>query len=408
MKKKIIYLITLILAVTLTVSCQKGPNLTMDDTWFLMDDSAILLLCEAPAEDKNYIMSVSNLKGNENELENVITELKKQGSDVKIQNAIGVAYLRSRQIDEAESVLLQALQNAMTEDERVCILTNLSETAEYKENDEEEYRYAVAADEACVTDPIKKLAVKSNLLKVQMKNAGYGAPYNAKVKHLLEEERRLLGSNRLIGIQNYKILALGCYYDDQLESGIKYMLKALELNRATYKNPSIEGDLYNTLSFIYFYQPNKEYDKEALKYANQYIDTLESWQTLDSYDLMNAYEWRGIIFLNMGDEDSALKDFQAVLNRTSKGQIMRGISYYNMGYIYMYQNHTEKAIDSFSKAYLILKKDSTEKDTINNIKQELMTFYDKDNKEKTGMSFEEWFSMQEMAAKRQLMKEGEK
>ena len=67
--------------------------------------------------------------------------------DAKTENALGVAYLRLRKFDDAERHLKAALDLSVTEEEKACALTNLSECCLYQDKRDEVDCYADEAYE---------------------------------------------------------------------------------------------------------------------------------------------------------------------------------------------------------------------------------------------------------------------
>ena len=78
-----------------------------DDTWYIVDNNWILMLCE------------------------VIEQLQGMKRESKSEDALGVAYLCLRKFDDAERHLKAALDLTVTEEEKACALTNLSECCLY-------------------------------------------------------------------------------------------------------------------------------------------------------------------------------------------------------------------------------------------------------------------------------------
>ncbi|MTK06699.1 MAG: hypothetical protein F8N38_06415 [Hungatella sp.] len=86
-------LFTCIIAIFLT-GCKKEVKLT-DDTWYIVDDYGILMLTKATNEETNKDLIIQ-LKGNGDTLRKAIDSLEKTNQDAKVNNNIGVGYLRLR------------------------------------------------------------------------------------------------------------------------------------------------------------------------------------------------------------------------------------------------------------------------------------------------------------------------
>ena len=113
---------------------------------------------------------VKQLKGNGDVLKSVIAQLQGMERDAKTENALGVAYLRLKKFDDAERHLKAALDLSITEEEKACALTNLSECCLYQDKLDEVDRYAEEAYEKDISDPVKRLILDSNMLKKRYLN----------------------------------------------------------------------------------------------------------------------------------------------------------------------------------------------------------------------------------------------
>ena len=98
------YLAFIFIISILLTGCHKKMVTLADDTWYIVDNNWILMLCEA-AEQENYKCIVKQLKGNGNVLKSVIAQLQEMEHDAKTENALGVAYLRLRKLMMQNAIL---------------------------------------------------------------------------------------------------------------------------------------------------------------------------------------------------------------------------------------------------------------------------------------------------------------
>ncbi len=164
MRKCFKYLAFIFIISILLTGCHKRTLTLADDTWYIVDNNWILMLCEE-AEQENYKYLVTQLKGNGDVLKSVIEQLQGLERDAKTENALGVAYLRLRKFGDAELHLKAALDLSVTEEEKACALTNLSECCLYQDKRDEVDRYAEEAYEKDISDPMKRLILDTNMLK---------------------------------------------------------------------------------------------------------------------------------------------------------------------------------------------------------------------------------------------------
>jgi len=177
-----------IISIMLT-GCHKKTVTLADDTWYIVDNNWILMLCEE-AEQENYKGLVSQLKGNGDVLKTVIEQFQGMERDAKTENALGVAYLRLRRFDDAERHLKAALDLSVTEEEKACALTNLSECCLYQDKIDEVDRYAEEAYEKDISDPVKRLILDSNMLKKRYLNSEISYKQVIKTaKKLIKQEK---------------------------------------------------------------------------------------------------------------------------------------------------------------------------------------------------------------------------
>lgn len=369
----------------LIIGCNKRTKNLVDDTWYIVDNNAILMLCD-DTEQENYIEIAKKLKGNGEVLKETIQLLTDLEPDAKTKNALGIAYLRLRLFNKAERCLKEALELAHTDDEKACILSNLSEIMIYKNEDEVAIQYAKEAFEKKVDDPVRKLALHSNLVSEELPENERYVHDIVKVKGLLKEERKLLGSNQFIGIFNYKTLARACYLDNNMKKCEYYINKALKINSKMYQYRFIDTGLNQSLALAF-----SSYDlNKALEYSNKSIEIMEEWQSNDHYDLLNAYAARGNIYLNLNYRNAykAAEDYQLVIDRCTLYEDIPVIAYYNLANAYRYMSEQEKEIESYAKAYYLGNQAGWKK-LNQDIESALRELYKQDeNKE---IDFDSWF-----------------
>ncbi|RFZ76338.1 hypothetical protein DS742_24210, partial [Lacrimispora amygdalina] len=207
---KIVFLILMIFLVGCNKKIEKSP---VDDTYYIMDDYGILILCEE-TEQESYKKVIAQLKGNTDNIESAVSELKQMNQSVNIKNALGIAYLRLRQFDISLDYFNKALEMANNEEEKACILNNVAECKYYLENKAEVSSNLIEASVKQVNNPIIKLVIKSNLLADELNEKEEFEKTIIDAKKLLKEEKVILGSNQFIGIFNNKKLATACYAAD--------------------------------------------------------------------------------------------------------------------------------------------------------------------------------------------------
>ncbi len=340
----------------LLIGCHKKTVTLADDTWYIVDNNRILMLCEE-AEQEAYKALVIQLKGNGDALNSAIEELQGMKKDAKVVNAIGVAYLRLRKFDDAECYLEAALDLSVTEEEKACALTNLSECCLYQYKRDEAFRYAEEAYEKDITDPVKRLILNSNMLMEKYLKDDIDLRKTIKEgKKLLKEEKKNLGSNQAIGVFNYYILAIANYNSVGNDLGNFYMKKALKLNQKTYHYKYVEANLYHEMS--YYYSCNSEDFDKALECENKCIEILESWQTKNHYDLLNAYYKRGNLYA-FNDNYKAIEDYETALDRCSSYPELASSLYFDLGGIYERLKQPEKSAKCYIRAYYLWKQEGS-------------------------------------------------
>ncbi|SET57046.1 tetratricopeptide repeat protein [Lacrimispora sphenoides] len=393
------YLVFVFNILILITGCSRNQTGLIDDTEFIVDDSAILMLCKITGQEANKKLMVQ-LKGNGDSLIEVIKVLEDMKQDASIKNALGVSYLRLRRFQEANSKFQEALRIAVSDEEKMCILSNMAEVMLYQENRDTAKYYVEEALKLEVDDQVKKLVLQSNLTAIELPFKTDFIQEIGNIKELIKKERKILGSNQFIGIFNYKTLSWACYYAGNMKKCEYYIYKACKLNDKLYQYIPVEANLYKTLSFMYEpdYNLNKAYD-----YVNKAIDLLEIWQVQDHYDLLNLYELRGNIYLNLGwaKLDLAINDYEHVLEQCLPYHDLVAVSYYNLGNAYGYLGDTDMIIESYARAYYIWNLEGYENSN-QKIEEALRRIYEKqDDKDD---DYESWFQTQIIQGKEDLNK----
>ena len=179
-----------------------------------------------------------------------------------------------------------------------------------------------------------------------------------------------------------------------------YMNRAIKLNYKTYKYTSVEACLYQTIALNLSYSSSSKDLNRALDNINKNIELLSKWQVKDHYDLLNSYEIRGNIYLNLYNEDKALEDYQHVLDQCSPYDDLAAVSYYNMAKAYEYSANNELIAGSYAKAYFIWKREGWVESN-QEIEAALRQIYDRQNDGKE--NYDNWFNHQIEEAEQELV-----
>lgn len=380
-------------------SCSKKQMKLIDDTWYIVDDYAILMLIKTSEPDSNKDLMVQ-LKGNGESLKEAIETLREIEQDVRIKNALGIGYLRLRMFQEANSSFQEALNIVNSNEDRACILSNLSEVMWYQEKPGSARNYLEEALKIEIEDPLKKLILQSNLEAMELSNKDNYVHEIAVIKDLIKQERHIIGSNQFVGIFNYKTLGYACYLTGNMKRCDYYINKAFDLNHISYQYTFIDAGLYKILSQMYL---TVDLNK-ALDYVNENIELLEKWQIGDHYDLLDLYELRGNIYLNLHQfkEHLAIKDYEYVLEQCLPYNDLAAVSYYNLAYAYDYLGDENRVIESYARAYYIWNRESFE-DYNQEIEEALRKLYTK--QVNNSGDYEGWFQKQIIQAKDDLRKQ---
>ncbi len=392
------YLLLVIVAMFI-VGCNRKEIKLEDDTWYVVDDSAILMLCEKN-DDKPFKDLIVKLKGNGDSVKEAINILNNMEQDVAVKNALGVGYLRLRMFEEADMKFREALKIASSEDDKACILSNLVETMLCMEDVKSAENYVEDALKLEVNDSLKDLVLQSNIeaMKLSHETEDYIRAI-ANIKELIKKEKIILGSNQFLGIFNYKMLAYACYYNNNMSRCEYYMNMAKKLNLKTFQYVDVDAYLYKSLARMY--DDTMEGVDKAMDYINKDIDILEKWQTPDHYDLMISHIIRGNLYANRSipDRDSAIKDYQYVLDHCSPYNSLAATSYYGLARVYVYSENATLITESYAKAYYLWGLEDWN-DLNEDIERELRAEYDRQNNGKE--SYDIWFKQQIKKAERDL------
>lgn len=401
-KKKIvrmrftIFFLLIVFAIVIIIGYKKQNRRLVDDTWYILDEYAILMLCERPEQDSFKELMVK-LKGNGDSLNEAIDILKEMEQTPAVKNALGVAYLRLRNFKEAEKELLEALNMVESDKDKVCILTNLAEVMLFKYDTVSAENYIEEALKLGEDDSLKNLVLESNLTSISLSHKTKPIEEIAKIKELLKKERKLLGSNQFVGIFNYETLAYACYYRNNINRCEYYIKKAVSLNKKTYQYVYVDAYLYKRMALMF--EEFTDGSNKAIDYISKDIEILGDWQNPDHFDLLASYEIRGTFYTNMilPDRDLAIKDFQYVLDHCSPYHELAATSYYNLAKTY-YEN-ASLITDSYAKAYYLWQLEDW-LDLNQDIECELMAEYTRQNIENE--SYDIWFKQKIEKARHDL------
>lgn len=399
--RRIKVLLFICLIVTLLIGCNKKEYKLAEDTWYVVDDSTILMLCETK-ESGEFKDLMVKLKGNGDSINETINVLENMSKDVVVNNALGVAYLRLRRFDEADQKFQEALAEADSAEDQACILSNLAQVMLYKENVKVAKTYVEDLLKLEVNDPLKNLVLQSNITAIELTyDTKDFVQKIAEIKKLINEEKRLLGSNQFVGIYNYEMLAYACYYDNNMVRCEYYINKARELNQKLYHYVDVDAHLYKVLALMY--NDSTEGLDKSLECINKYIDIMGNWQTQDHYDLLTAYEIRGNIYSNLGwsKMDLAIKDYEFVLEQCLPYDDLAAVSFYNLAEAYNDLGDIDSAIESYARAYYIWSREDWSK-LNQDMEKSLRNIYEQ--KVDKNDNYEGWFQDQINQAKDDLDK----
>lgn len=389
MKKYLKYFIFILIISVILIGCHKKAVILPDDTWYIVDNNTILMLCE-DVEQEPYKTLITQLKGNGDTLKSTIEELKGMKNDVKIENALGVAYLRLRKFNDAERYLESALNLSVTEEQKACVFTNLSACYLLQDKSNEAYNYSEQAYETNISDSEKRLILNSNMLMEKyINNETDYKKIIQEAKKLIKEEKKIFGSNEQIGIFNYNLLAKANYNSENNNIGDFYMKKALELNNIANQYNYVNANLYQEMSYNYFYYQNN-FDK-AIECANKSIEVLENWQAKDHYDILKAYYRRGKLYYLHHNYNKAMDDYEIALEKCSSYPALASSLYFELGNTYERLKQSEKSAKCFIISYFIWQREKFEAPPGWN-KDILEYVYD--NLVQTDLDYENWYQEQ--------------
>ena len=347
---KIKFILAIFLLLSAIVGCAEKDSLSIvNDDFYIVDSYQILMLCESDEADIKYIELLPQLKGNGGEVKATIESLSVLRDSIETKNALGVAYIRLREYDKALEVLEIALEDVQTEEQRVCIFTNLAAVKSLNGFHEEAYELLLLAEQSEVNSPVKQLVLESNLHRANVQQKKSAVQEIAAVKQLLKKEQQLLGQNQFIGIYNYVTLGLACFEDDQYKKSKEYMNIAIELNDDLYQYKFVTAELNRMLAEI-----NMNYKDDvdaAFICINKSIEILENWEEKEHPELINMYLSRSRMYYSINQEENALRDIQVALSRSKPMHDLAAVSYFNIGWIHYEKYRDALAIDNLAKAY---------------------------------------------------------
>ncbi|MDR7810495.1 hypothetical protein [Lacrimispora sp.] len=395
-KRRFICFIIIVLCIIILFAYVRNRQrnvILMDDTWYALDGSWILLLSHGEPVQKDYEGIAKQLKGNYLDVNEAINKLSKLEQTVDVQNALAVGYIRLFKVEEAEAILRSILEEKDSDEERsICVLSNLGVVESMKGKSEESYKYFFEASQKKNQDPFQQLVVQSNLVirnAYVKKRRGEGILNEIReIKILIANERKILGSNQMLGIYNYQSLGIASgMYDGKFNKGIEYMKKALEIAKVTYRYPDLEASIEYCLALIYE-EGEKNY-VEALEHINQAIVIINGWLPNNHESVISYYLERGNILTDLRRTDEAMSDYTFVLDNSSSSSQYSVLAYYYMGYEYEEQGETELAIDAYINAYYV-NQNLGEKKVEEDSYDKLLHLYTEGNYKEKVIDFEEW------------------
>lgn len=326
----------------------KEEGRLMDDTYYVVDIYSILMLCEED-KDLGYKENIQALKGDSTSVAEAVERLKDMEQTPAIMNAIGVGYMRLDKSEEAKKILEGALEMADDDRDRVCILNNLGSVRLLGAEDIINGTITLDLDQALKieTDPVRRIILDTNRL-------GYG-PFlyldddwkeklDKDVERSLKEEREILGSNQIAGIQNYLTLA-DCSQGDE---DIGYYNKALELNHEQYQYRAFDIVAYSGLKE--YYRRNGDLEK-ALEYLEKRIKVGEGFSADTDSDRIIAYMDKSVLLVKREDYDEAIQCVAPLLELEGYALNLKAMMYLKVGEAYYGKEDLSKAEEMVEKAY---------------------------------------------------------
>ena len=340
-------------------SSSEGSISLMDDTYYVADIAGILILCEEN-ENLEYQENIQMLKGDKWSVEEAVKRLQGMEQTAAVKNAIGIGYIRLAQFEEAKKVLNQALLISEKDSDQACILNNLGNMRLISKEDFIQNcigkRFAQA---------LEKEMNPQNRLIIQMNQVCYSFfPYLDKkdptgyaiseFERLLEEEKKLFGSNQIVGVYGYSMLSVFLASEEsQDEDEVRCFNKALEINQKNHRYKAADINIYSGLARGYYCL--MEYEK-ALECANKWIDLVEGFLSEED-DLMfvTGYYDKASILIKEKQYEEAIKCINALLDKEGIHIEKRAIAWFKLGEIYYEKGEQIKAKEAALKGYDIFK-----------------------------------------------------
>lgn len=403
MRKIRIAAIALVTAIFLT-SCKaaepvQAPVL-MDDTWYVMTESSILMLCEVDESQKEYIEAIKSLKGDNHSVELAIEKLKSMEQTVEVKNALGIGAICLGKYEEAESYLDSALELAEDDLQKICILSNQIHVIKIVDDGllyiSAKDKYALLMEKK-ISDPIRNLVLHTNWALLDEKINTDKNPVDKIItvlEKLLKEEKDLLGSNQMIGVVNYK--NLGDIYiisEVDIQKGIDYLNKAKKLNEETCQNPALEIALLSSQSDAY--ELRKDYDL-ALGSIAEWKEKGETFYNQGHPDLFKIYLSEGLAFYRSGRYDESIACFETLIKETKSNSYDSGTVSFNLGLAYYKKNEMKKALEYFTKSYCIFStyEEDVEQGNIGSARDAMQRIYEEGGYSEATPDFDKWVEEQ--------------
>ena len=372
----------------------------MDDTYYIADVSGILILCEEEG-DLEYQENIQLLKGDKESVEEAVKRLQGMEQTAAVKNAIGAGYIRLAQCEEARKVLNEALSLSEKDSEQACILNNLASIRLITEEDFMQNRIAARYEQA-----VKKERNPQNRLIIEMNRIYYGPlTYLDKkdptgyalneFERLLEEEKKILGSNQIVGVYGYSALSVFLADDELLKKDeIRWINKAMEINKRNHQYKAANITIYSELAGCYYHIGEIE---KALEYVDKWISLAEGFLAeTDDVMYIRGYFHKATI-LTKGDRyDEAIECINTLLDKKKIHIEKRAIAWFILGEVYYSKNEVTNAQEMVSKGYEIFKQYKSENGYGEGEWEieEITKMYDRDNYDDENSKYLPWLKEQ--------------
>lgn len=397
--KKIKLVVVIIVMAIFLIACKPVQEATlMDDTWYVMTETDILMLCETDESQKEYLEAIKLLKGDSHSVEAAIEKLKSMEQTVEVKNALGIGAVCLAKFEEAEKYFNSAYEMAEKDSHIISILNNQIYIINCLDK---ELWSAPAMDkynilsEKEISNPIQALIVSSNWLMFEEKIDTVEDPAAILIsglEKLLKKEKNILGSNQMVGIFNYlRLASLYIEMEIDIQKGIDYLNEAMKLNAETYRHPIIDIAVYGNLSDVYASQ--KEYDR-SLEYSDKCIEKEEAFYIEGHPYLIGAYLSKGLTLYRAGRYDDAIDSYEKTIQKMEPNDVDLGTACINMGLSYYKKGEMEKAIEYFTKSYGMYSANGAQQEYIDMAKDMLQRMYDEGGYSEKAPDFDKWMQEQ--------------